>query len=417
MLLFVLGGYFIFRDLKVLFRIKKKSFLLRKIKKVRVYTNDTICVPFSFWLPGQANVIIPSALVDKPKDFKIAIAHELQHHRQRDTRWIYLLSGLKLFCFINPASYLWNKWISEIQEYACDEILVDHNRINAQDYARCLVEVAQSAINQRFVPVSATGLSFLVEGHLLKRRIKRMLSEKRIYLNKRVSILVGVLLTVFLGIGAFASKGLIQDRRVTMIQAKSMLSRAQQGTEFQVVVNDLVLVQLNRYIGTPAGRDFMKKSLQRMQNYRNLVEKYLHKYAVPEEFLAMPIIESGYQNLAPSQNPEYPSWRAVGLWQFIASTARNYGLKVDSEVDERLNVEILTDAAMRYLKSNQMRFKDWSLAASAYNMGEENLQKAINEVGSKDAWVLIRRGHEGDKNYLAKLMAAIIIMKNPQSLE
>lgn len=244
-----------------------------------------------------------------------------------------------------------------------------------------------------------------------------MLSEKRIYLNKRVSILVGVLLTVFLGIGAFASKGLIQDRRVTMIQAKSMLSRAQQGTEFQVVVNDLVLVQLNRYIGTPAGRDFMKKSLQRMQNYRNLVEKYLHKYAVPEEFLAMPIIESGYQNLAPSQNPEYPSWRAVGLWQFIASTARNYGLKVDSEVDERLNVEILTDAAMRYLKSNQMRFKDWSLAASAYNMGEENLQKAINEVGSKDAWVLIRRGHEGDKNYLAKLMAAIIIMKNPQSLE
>ncbi|MGZ3818802.1 MAG: transglycosylase SLT domain-containing protein, partial [Bdellovibrio sp.] len=105
------------------------------------------------------------------------------------------------------------------------------------------------------------------------------------------------------------------------------------------------------------------------------------------------------------------SWGA-GLWMFIESTARNYGLRVDSVVDERLNPEILTDAAMRYISANYSRFKDYQLAMMGYNIGENKVQEGINKLGSRDAWYLTRNGYEGDK-YLARVMAAVLIMKNP----
>jgi membrane-bound lytic murein transglycosylase D len=101
---------------------------------------------------------------------------------------------------------------------------------------------------------------------------------------------------------------------------------------------------------------------------------------------------------------------------FIAPTARNYGLRVDSQADERLNPARLTDAAMRYLKSNNLMFRDWLLAILAYNAGERAVSQAIHATGSRDAWTLVRRGYESDKDYLAKVMAAVLIMKNPDSV-
>jgi membrane-bound lytic murein transglycosylase D len=102
---------------------------------------------------------------------------------------------------------------------------------------------------------------------------------------------------------------------------------------------------------------------------------------------------------------------------FIASTARNYGLNVTATTDERLNPTAETDAAMRYLASNQLRFKDWLLAIQAYNSGEQAVQVAIEKFGSRDVWTLLQQGLLTDHDYLAKVMAMIIIMKNPQLLE
>jgi beta-lactamase regulating signal transducer with metallopeptidase domain len=68
-------------------------------------------------------------------------------------------------CVLNPAIYFWNRWIYEIQEFACDEALIGRRRVNSQAYARCLVEVAQTAIVQKKrAPVCATGLTFLEPG-------------------------------------------------------------------------------------------------------------------------------------------------------------------------------------------------------------------------------------------------------------
>lgn len=411
----VFGGLSIGRDLRVLFKTKRSSFLVRRMGRVRILINDAIQVPFSYWLPGQANIVVPLSLVERREDYRMAIAHELQHHRHGDTRWVYVMWGMRLICIINPLVHFWNRWISEIQEFACDETLVDQNKVESQAYARCLVEVAQTAIDQKYVPVCASGLTFLVEGNLLKRRIEKMLSKSSTRIGRSISISVGLLLASIMGATAVASKGLVQDRRVSMSQAKAMAFRAQSEAGFPVVLNDLVLTQLNRYIGTPEGRDFMRDSLSRMENYRAAIAEHLKKYGIPIEIMAVPIIESGYQNLTEGQSNT--SMKAAGLWQFIPSTAINYGLRVDSQKDERLDVGPNTDAAMRYLQSNNLRFKDWHLSVLAYNMGEDTVQKGMSALGSRDAWALIRNGYEGDKNYLPKLMAAILIMKNPDSLQ
>lgn len=413
-LLLCAGFLVVARDLKQLVAIKKNSYLIRRIRHTFIYVSEHVQVPFSFWLPGQANLILPSSLLERRPDFKMAVAHELQHHRQGDTRWLYVMWGLKLICIINPAVYLWNRWIMEIQEFACDETLVDQGKVESQSYIRCLVEVAQTAIEHKHVPVCATGLTFLRGRNLLKRRIVKMLGKTKSQIGRSISVAAAIVLAAFLGATAFAAKGLVQDRRVSMAQAKLMASRAQTSSGFAMVVNDAVLRQLNRYVGTPEGREYMRESLARLENHREVVTESLQKHNLPEELIALPIAESGYKNLP--QGAVSSTNKSAGVWQFIPQTARNYGLQVDAQKDERLDIPLSTDAALRYLQSNNLRFKDWHLSALAYNMGENAVQKGINATGSRDAWVLIRNGYEGDKDYLAKVVASVLIMKNPESI-
>lgn len=150
-----------------------------------------------------------------------------------------------------------------------------------------------------------------------------------------------------------------------------------------------------------------------MENYKSMVLQKINQYNLPEELLAIPIVESGYQNLTQKQSAGF----GAGLWQFIPSTARVFGLRVDNQVDQRLNEEMLTDVGMRYLGSNFLRFKDWQLAALAYNAGESAVQSWIEKAGTRNAWSLIRQGYENDQDYLARVMAAILILRNPEMVD
>ena len=411
-LVLTFGSAHILRDLNALRKIRRRSYLVRRIRRVSIFANDDIAVPFSYWLPGHSDVVIPNSLMAKHTDYRMAVAHELQHHRQTDTIWVYVIWSIRIICVLNPIIHIWSRWLSEIQEFACDETLVDRNKVESRQYMRCLVEVAQTSINQKYVPVCATGLTFLVERNLLKRRIDKMIS-KTSRMKRSTSWSFGGVLVALMAATAFASQGLVQDRRVSLADAQKMAANAQSASDFPVVVNDLVLTQLNRYIGTPEGREFMRLSLQRMENYRTLVEGKINEYQVPIELAAIPIVESGYQNLAPNNAPGV----GAGIWMFLAQTARNYGLRVDEQVDERLNAELLTGAAVRYLKGGNLRFNDWLLSVLGYNIGDNKVLAGIEATGSRDAWVLARKGYENDKDYLAKLMAAILIMRNPDSVE
>ncbi len=408
-ILFTLGMTAILKQVWQLWRLRQNSFLVRKIGNVEIRTIQDLSIPFSFYLPGKAYVMLPTKILTNATDLRVATLHELQHHRQRDTLWVYPLLVLNLFCFINPFMHLWCKWVSEIQEFACDDALVDRKKVSSLDYASCLFQAAQTQLGQTAPPACATGFVGLFQQNILKRRIQNMFTEKNTNGKRSMCILMITIIASLLTTISYASKGFVQDRRVTMSEGLEYGKRAQEGSAFPIVMNDRVLKQLNRYVGTPEGREFMRKSLIRMETYKDLVTDKLAEYGAPIELMAIPLVESGYQNLSPASNKV----KAAGVWQFIASTARIYGLRVDEQVDERMQPELLTDAAMRYLLSNRLRFKDWHLSILAFNLGESAVQKGIDQVGSKNAWHLVENGIENDRDYLPKVMAAIIIMKNP----
>ncbi len=406
------GAFLILKDLRTIIKIRRSSYRVRKINSVSIYANDEIAVPFSFWLPRNNDLIVPSTMLGDSQKLKISILHELQHHRQGDTRYIYLMWLLRIICVINPLIHVWSRWLSELQEFACDEALVGRNKVESLQYARCLVEVAEDALNQKFYPVSATGLTFLIEQKLLKRRVQQMLSVKN-ESKFTVTWVFASVIAAAIAATSFATGSLVQDRRISLPEAQKMAATASSNSEFPAIeVNDLVLKQLNRYLGTPEGREFMKQSLVRMQEYRDMIERKLTESDVPRELMAVPIVESGFQNLMPTNAPRV----GAGIWMFMAQTARELGLTVNSQVDERLDSTILTDAAMRYFKSAQSEFSDWRLALLAYNSGPQSIRRGIEATGSKDPWTLVRAGYEGDKDYLSKVLAVILIMRNPDSL-
>lgn len=399
------------KDLFRLQRLHRGSLPLRRLRRVEVYFSRDLNSAISFWWWGRAVVILPVTLLASRAGLRIVLAHELQDHRQGDTAAVYVFWFLRQICLANPAVYLWCNWLTEIQEFACDEALVQHQQVDAQEYARCLVEAAQTVIDSNSHPVCATGLVFRRDRKFLTRRIEKMLAPEKSPKSWR-TLACAIVVGSFVTATAFASRGVRADRHVSMEQAQTLLTGTANGSGFPLVLNEAVLKSLNATVGSGAGRAAMRSALHRMNDLRPMLEGKLKEFGAPEELLAIPLVESGYQNLAESHRHGV----GAGLWMFIASTARHFGLTVNPHVDQRLNVTLETDAALRYLLANKLAFNDWSLAILAYNLGENALAEAIERLGTRDPWVLIQHGVEGDKGYLARVMASVLILKNPDLL-
>ena len=216
--------------------------------------------------------------------------------------------------------------------------------------------------------------------------------------------LIGITLTILLNWQAVAaSHSARQLQKIGIKEVRKILS--QSSSTFPIEVNEKVLKWLNYFITDPQGKAFLVSSLNKMNNHKKFILQKLEKANMPRELLAVPLMESGYNNSITSLNG------AAGIWQFMPRTARLFGLKVNSQVDERLHVGKLTDTAIAYYKHliNIKEFdNDWQLALLAYNSGENGLRRAIDNQGTKDPWSLER---VGDKDYLAKIMAGIILIK------
>lgn len=406
--MFGLSLWSIVRDLRILKRLKQGAHLLRQQGNIRVFTHPDISIPFSYWIPGTYNTFLPESMLTDTINLRISMLHEFQHHRQGDTQWLFGLMALRSLCIFNPFAHWLMREVSETQEYACDESLLTNKNVKNDDYIRCLVEVAQTAVSPAVEPVCATGFCFSRGQKILKRRIHNMLTYKKFTGRASLVSLVLLLGTLFAAIG-WASRNMVQDRKITMEEARELIKS--QG-EFPLVVNEAVLTQLNRYLGTPEGRSFFADTLQRKKSYDKILAEKTQQYGTPVELNAIPVVESGYVNRSSNQGV-----RAAGIWMFIPSTARKFGMRVNEKVDERLNVTKETDAAHRYLVANKMLFNDWHLSVLAYNMGEGAVQKGIKKYNTRNAFELVENGVEGDKNYLPSVMAAMIIMRNPQLLD
>ncbi len=154
-------------------------------------------------------------------------------------------------------------------------------------------------------------------------------------------------------------------------------------------------------------RDSFEKWLTRYPYYYPMIKEILDSHELPEELIYHSMVESGLNPRA------YSRAKAVGMWQFIFSTAKIYGLDRDWWVDERRDPEKATNAAAKYLKDLYLEFDDWYLALAAYNAGAGRINRAIRIHQTRDFWALNTLPKE-TKNHVPTVLATAIIAKNPK---
>ena len=150
----------------------------------------------------------------------------------------------------------------------------------------------------------------------------------------------------------------------------------------------------------------MERILGLATYYIPIFEEIFDQYDMPLELTAMAVIESALNTKAVSRA------RAKGMWQFMYSTAKRYGLTINSYVDERFDPIASAHAAARYLRDSYLIFGDWSLAIASYNCGAGNVNKAIRRSGgSKDFWEIYPYLPRETRGYVPSFFAALYAMK------
>jgi len=159
-------------------------------------------------------------------------------------------------------------------------------------------------------------------------------------------------------------------------------------------------------------KDRFRDGLGRMTLYIGPIRKVFREEGLPEEIVYLPLVESSFNNLALSKT------KAAGIWQFMPATARSY-MKVNSDLDERLDPIVASRAAARYLKRSYNMFGTWPLALTSYNHGQAGIANAIRSTGTTDFMTIYQR-YQGkgfkvaSKNFYAEFLAAYRAMKEAE---
>lgn len=155
------------------------------------------------------------------------------------------------------------------------------------------------------------------------------------------------------------------------------------------------------------GRKGFNVWLKRYVQYKDIILPILDEYDLPEELIVVSMIEAGLDPKAVSRA------QAVGLWQFMYSTGKEYGLNRNWYIDERQDPIKSTHAAAKYFKDLYKEFDDWYLVLAAYNGGWGRLNRALKLHETSDYWQLYSLPQE-TKNYIPYYLSAAIIVKNPE---
>ncbi len=152
---------------------------------------------------------------------------------------------------------------------------------------------------------------------------------------------------------------------------------------------------------------FTQKALQRSVYFMPMIKKIFSKYNLPEELAYLPVIESGFDPFATSRTG------AAGIWQFVPTTAKRFGLKITSKVDERRDPYKSTIAAAKYLKYLYNFLKRWDLAIAAYNCGEGCVKEKLSFL-SKNFWDIKYKLPKQTREYVPRFYAIALIVRNPE---
>ncbi|NIQ10947.1 MAG: LysM peptidoglycan-binding domain-containing protein, partial [Gammaproteobacteria bacterium] len=179
--------------------------------------------------------------------------------------------------------------------------------------------------------------------------------------------------------------------------------------DFPVIENEKVRYFIDYYTGR--AKKTFTLWLERSGRYLPMMQRIFAEAGLPKDLAYLAMVESGF-------NDKAYSWaHAVGPWQFIASTGKRYGLKNDWWYDERRDPEKATYAAARFLSDLYEDFDgDWYLAVASYNAGPGKLRNAIKRYKTRDFWEISRGRYlkNETKNYVPKLLAALLIAKQPE---
>ena len=173
-------------------------------------------------------------------------------------------------------------------------------------------------------------------------------------------------------------------------------------------MNRFVQAEINLFTGKE--KNFFIAAYQRSGQYRPQIVEALKEAGLPEELSWLPLIESGFKVKALS------SARALGMWQFIASTGYKFGLSRDRYIDERMDPEKSTEGAIAYLKELHSMFGDWTTCLAAYNCGEGRVLRVIKRQNVNyldNFWDLYQLLPQETARYVPRFLAALHIINNP----
>ena len=197
-----------------------------------------------------------------------------------------------------------------------------------------------------------------------------------------------------------------EDLRAEQEKVKS----AEMGAvfDFPIDLNNKVLGLVHTF--TTEKRAFIENALSRSSQWMPMIRQVFAEEGIPQDLAYLAVIESGFRNEARSHAA------AVGMWQFIRSTGRIYGLKGNAWLEERRDPVKATRAAARYLKRLRDVSGDWYLALAGYNAGPLTPERASQALGTRNYWDIYRSRflRNETKNYVPSLCAAILVGRFPE---
>lgn len=199
------------------------------------------------------------------------------------------------------------------------------------------------------------------------------------------------------------------SKRILEIYASRYRTTNGNHKAIPITINEHVEYEIRQF--QTVEREFFLRAYKRSGIYRPMIVKALKDAGLPEELSWLPLIESFFNVRALS-----PA-RALGLWQFIPSTGYKFGLKRDEWIDERLDPEKSTSAAIAYLQELHNMFGDWTTVLAAYNCGEGNVLRIIREQKINyldNFWDLYERLPRETARYVPRFLATLLIISEPE---
>ena len=202
---------------------------------------------------------------------------------------------------------------------------------------------------------------------------------------------------------------LLIAKRIQEIYASHLIAVGNNHRSIPLPENKYVKAEIESF--QTKEKKYFEDSYRRSGRFLDMIRKEIKKKGLPEELAWMPMIESGFKLRA------YSRARALGLWQFIASTGYRFGLKRDRWIDERMDPEKATRAAVEFLSELHSYFGDWTTAIASYNCGEFRVQRLIRaqKINYFDNfWDLFTMLPRETARFVPRFIATLLILKNPE---